>query len=301
MEPIKVIVRVRPLDEQTNLQNQGPETVQISPDCQEIHLETPLLKHGSKSSKYDFVLGPNSSQEDVYSHIKGCVDSVVKGYNGCILAYGQTGSGKTYSMFGKSPGSHQALKYGGIIPRCIHEIFSVSQRDRHHLTSYNVYVSFIQVYNEQVYDLFSDSKNYQPLTIHETWPPNSGDIKRGHSVKVKPCSIIVAGLSELKVRNVKECMTLLQMGIKNRNIRETSMNNASSRSHSIFQILVEQERKHLDPKNPQIVSSVTHSLCSKLSLVDLAGSERWNMYRDSHIEDNINSSLHTLGRCVWRH
>lgn len=213
-------------------------------------------------------------------------------------------------MFGR-----QGIKNSGIIPRCINDIFTIAQKDRSHITSYNVYVSFMQVYNEQVYDLFGDAHSHQPLSIHESLPQQCGGggtkLKNSHGskncfpMKQKPCSIIVAGLSELKVRNIRECMALLQLGLKNRSVRETSMNNASSRSHSIFQILVEQVRKEVDKMNPNIAISASKAISSKLSLVDLAGSERWNMYRDSHIEDtqimeltNINSSLHTLGRCM---
>lgn len=138
-----------------------------------------------------------------------------------------------------------------------------------------VFCSFVQIYNEQIFDLLRDTQMNAPLEIHE-------DRKN---------DIFVEGLSEYAVRSVSDCLQLLQCGEQNRAVRSTHMNQVSSRSHSVFQLLLEQRRKD---------GTV---LKSKFNLVDLAGSEKWNMgteMQDHHISEmtNINLSLHTLGRCI---
>ena len=69
--------------------------------------------------------------------------------------------------------------------------------------------------------------------MQDTDKPKSLSI---HESKVE--GIFVEGLTEFGVQKVEDCMELLLKGVKNRVIRQTSMNAKSSRSHSIFQLLV---------------------------------------------------------------
>lgn len=238
---------------------------------------------------------------------------VLEGYNSTIMAYGQTGSGKTHSMFGGDSSSANApsrsrqsgkLPEGaGVIPRAMHDLFVAihAQQQQPSATSdpgtkVTVYCSFVQIYNEQLFDMLRDGGRDRPLEIHE-------DSNR---------DIYVQGLSEFRVKNMEECLALLRIGEDNRAIRETHMNQASSRSHSLFQVVVEQELGPQDPRRQQqqyqqqAVGSQDGAvliLRSKLNLVDLAGSEKWDTTQDiadQHAQElaNINSSLFTLGRCI---
>ncbi len=164
----------------------------------------------------------------------------------------------------------------GVIPRAIHEIFQLSQNEE--VLSFSVYCSFVQIYNENLFDMLRDASMESPLMVRE-------DQKE----------IYVQGLSEYNVKTVADTLSLLSVAENNRAIRETYMNMFSSRSHSIFQIMVEQKRVAADGGEV--------SLRSKFNLVDLAGSEKWNIkhdMKDAHIAEmtNINLSLHTLGRCI---
>jgi hypothetical protein len=164
----------------------------------------------------------------------------------------------------------------GLIPRAIHEIFELAHNPD--VLQFSVLCSFIQLYNENCYDMLRDSGMTASLPIRE-------DQKE----------IYVQGLSEYIVKSVSETMQLLKIAEENRAIRETHMNQYSSRSHSIFQIFVEQKR--LSGDGGEI------SLRAKFNLVDLAGSEKWNTrhnMQDQHISEltNINLSLHTLGKCI---
>ncbi|CAM9387182.1 unnamed protein product, partial [Chrysoparadoxa australica] len=74
------------------------------------------LTYNNRQLKFNGVLGPAASQEDVFQ--RSCVDvvdSVADGYNGTIMAYGQTGSGKTFTMRGEM----EPTGVRGAVPRCL--------------------------------------------------------------------------------------------------------------------------------------------------------------------------------------
>jgi hypothetical protein len=90
-ESIKVLVRVRPLSA-SELAERNDSVVEIL-SSQALNVTS---ADGKKSFKcaFDSVLGPNSSQTEVYDIVRGCTESVIDGFNSTIFAYGQTGSGK---------------------------------------------------------------------------------------------------------------------------------------------------------------------------------------------------------------
>jgi len=106
---IRVLVRVRPLNHGEISGNQG-ENGRINVVYMDEKRDQPCseltVRFGSAQKRYAFdaIHGINSTQQNVFHSVKDIVDSVVKGYNGCILAYGQTGSGKTHTVFGNSEG-----------------------------------------------------------------------------------------------------------------------------------------------------------------------------------------------------
>jgi Kinesin motor domain len=109
----------------------------------------------------------------------------------------------------------------------------------------------------------------------------------------KYSGIYVEGLTEYSVSNSRDCFALLKRGEKNRVTRHTKINSNSSRSHSIFQLLVE---INTDGTKATIKRS-------KLNLCDLAGSERNSKEDDinsMHLLElkTINLSLTTLGKVI---
>jgi kinesin family protein 6/9 len=86
-------------------------------------------------------------QEDVYNVVvKDVVISSMDGYNGTVFAYGQTGSGKTHTITG---GERYADR--GIIPRALSTIFETV--DARPELSYRCFISYMEIYNENIYDL----------------------------------------------------------------------------------------------------------------------------------------------------
>jgi len=170
-------------------------------------------------------------------------------------------------------------EYLGIIPRAIDDIFNgiAELQQSRDGAKYTVYWSFLQIYNEKLFDLLQDSGNKHPLTIRED----------------KFSGIYVEGLTEYVITNAKDWYALLRRGEKNRVTRQTKINPISSRSHSIFQLLVETDT----------VDKRGMLKKAKLNLWDLAGSEKIN--KDEQMENKhllelktINLSLTTLGKVI---
>ena len=75
--------------------------------------------------------------------------SLIEGYSGTIMCYGQTGAGKTFTC----SGSFTDYKYRGLTPRIINQVFSdISTMYDQQIT---VRVSYLEIYNETMYDLLS--------------------------------------------------------------------------------------------------------------------------------------------------
>lgn len=250
-DTVKVFIRVRPIHEEQN-------TIEISADKKTISIES-SQRH--LSCKYDEVLPSDTSQEEVYQKVSYIANYLIEGFNATIMTYGQTGSGKSYTMFGCEDGTNP-----GIVTRIINSLFEYLSGVDKALVN----VSFLQIHNENVYDLF-DSR-MKKLTVHE---------KNG--------KISVSNLGEYTVSDSSQCKALIELGLRHRAIASTSMNHVSSRSHAILQVTIDQR------------NDSTRKI-SKLNLVDLAGSERFGVggFNGDRIGEltNINTSLSTLGRCI---
>lgn len=250
-ESIRVLVRVRPMSaSESGVADTIAAGVVEVQGAQELSVTN---ADGTRAFQcaFDAVLGPTANQFDVYRTVQGCTNSVLNGVNATIFAYGQTGSGKTFSMYGppSGTGSRTAIQRvdasaAGVIPRAIAEVFEMAQDPR--VLSFSVYCSFVQIYNEQLFDMLRDASMASPLAVRED-----------------QSEIYVQGLSEYNVHSVDDTLALLAVAENNRAIRETHMNLFSSRSHSIFQLFVEQKRVAADGGEVQ--------LKAKYNLVDLAG------------------------------
>jgi len=154
--------------------------------------------------------------------------------------------------------------------------------------NFSVMCSYMQIYNDQLYDLLTDEKdnkgNFKALPIREGTTAQGGR------------NLYVQGLSEYRVSTADDVLALLFQGGRNRAVRATEYNQQSSRSHAILQLSVEIEIPEEDSRT--IVRK------AKLNLVDLAGSEKWGTFAGEKDVDmklelrKINSSLSALGLCI---
>ncbi|CAI4230874.1 unnamed protein product [Auanema sp. JU1783] len=271
---VLVAVRVRPMNEEEKVKSQS------------IVKADGLGKVVSCKSKqfgpFDYVYPPNSSQLMVFDNIvEPQVKKILAGFNCTVFAYGQTGTGKTYTMEGGQADSDSADadEHTGMTPRAVELIFS--ELENAGVEEYSVRVSYLELYNEEIYDLLSSgTEDRERLRIFDD-PSKKG-------------AVIVSGAEEVPVRSRKEVYDILKRGAEKRTVASTLMNIASSRSHSIFSISV------VIRENTESGEELVKT--GKLNLVDLAGSE--NIGRSGaegkrmKEAGNINQSLLTLGRVI---
>ncbi|XP_043727181.1 centromere-associated protein E isoform X1 [Cervus elaphus] len=263
---VAVCVRVRPLN---NREEASEKDTQV---YWKTDNNTVYQVDGSKSFNFDRVFHSNETTKNVYEEIAvPIIDSAIQGYNGTIFAYGQTASGKTYTMMGSQ-------EYLGVIPRAIHDIFQKIKKfpDREFLLR----VSYMEIYNETITDLLCDTQKMKPLIIREDFNRN----------------VYVSDLTEEVVYTSEMALKWITKGEKNRHYGITKMNQRSSRSHTIFRMILESREKG-EPSNCEGSVKVSH-----LNLVDLAGSERAAQTGAEGLRlkegCNINRSLFILGQVI---
>ncbi|XP_062375903.1 kinesin-like protein KIF20B isoform X2 [Sardina pilchardus] len=148
-------------------------------------------------------------------------------------------------------------------------------------TKFSVWVSFCEIYNENIHDLL------EPLPTGAARRPA---LRLSQDVKG---SLFVKDLRWVQVNSAEEAYKVMKVGKKNQSFSSTKLNQLSSRSHSIFSIRV---MRIEDVGLPRVKT------VSELSLCDLAGSER--CAKTQNVGDrlkeagNINTSLLTLGKCI---
>ncbi|KAK3022736.1 hypothetical protein RJ639_045601 [Escallonia herrerae] len=262
---IRVFCRCRPLSKAEA--SAGYSTVadfDAAKDGELGFLSSGLTK---KTFKFDRVYTPKDDQVDVFADASPMATSVLDGYNVCIFAYGQTGTGKTFTMEGTE--ENRGVNY-----RTLEELFRIA-KERTETFTYNISVSVLEVYNEQIRDLLATSPSSKKLEIKQA---SEG-------------SHHIPGIVEAKVENIKEVWTVLQAGSSARAVGSNNVNEHSSRSHCMLCITVK-------------AKNLMNGECtkSKLWLVDLAGSERLaktDVQGDRLKEaQNINRSLSALGDVI---
>lgn len=211
---------------------------------------------------------------------KDVADSCIQGYNGTIFAYGQTGSGKTFTMQG--PVTEESTSFNilrGIIPRSIEHIFlEIQEQERSSNVTFMIKCSFIEIYNECLYDLLTNLNNASNVCYLRE------DLKKG--VYIENCVEEIVSTSE-------EALKLFLRGVSMRHVSATSMNHESSRSHAIFTLYISSKREE---------SGIIDYRESRFNLVDLAGSERQGLTGTAGIRlkeaGNINKSLLALSNVI---
>jgi kinesin family protein 18/19 len=167
-----------------------------------------------KEYAFDIAFPPEASQDEVYTRtVKDLMPTIVDGYNATIFAYGATGAGKTHTMMGSEREglsmSHnhyqecEARQVDGIIPHALTDIFRLIDKRKKEETirslvdgsmyDWKVFISYLEVYNEQIRDLLQPSD--RPLSLREDQARNI---------------VHVAGLHQEIAHNVDEVLDLLR-------------------------------------------------------------------------------------------
>ncbi|XP_062860709.1 kinesin-like protein KIF23 isoform X2 [Trichomycterus rosablanca] len=158
-------------------------------------------------------------------------------------------------------------------------------------SSYSVFVSYIEIYNNYIYDLLEEA----PFDPIKPKPPQSKLLREDQNH-----NMYVAGCTEVEVKSTEEAFEVFWRGQKKRRIANTQLNRESSRSHSVF--IIKLAQAPLDADGDNVLQDKNQVNVSQLCLVDLAGSERTSRTRaeGSRLREagNINQSLMTLRTCI---
>ncbi|XP_074038084.1 kinesin-like protein Klp68D [Leptinotarsa decemlineata] len=268
-ESVQVVVRCRPLSEK-EIEAKCTSVVKMYSSRGVIEVENPKARSENEKKKiftYDSVYDESSTQQNLYDEtVRPLVASVLDGYNGCVFAYGQTGTGKTHTMEGLEEDP-------GIIPRAFSQIWA--HIDRTTGVEFLVSVRYLEIYMEEIRDLLR-LKNSKPHELREM----TGE------------GVIVTNLHSQTCQSAKDMVRAMKVGNANRTTGMTNMNEHSSRSHAIFQIVIEMAEEH--SKSIKI---------GKLNLVDLAGSERQSKTgaTGDRLKEatKINKALSSLGNVIY--
>ena len=209
--------------------------------------------------KFDKIFTKETTSEKIYLDIcQDVIKSFINGINGTIFVYGQTTSGKTYTMLGN-------IEYPGILPCSLKNLFDLLEHEKKEKNiNYNLYCSYIEIYNEIIHDLIGDSTGCKIVE----------DNKYG---------LVVLEAQKICINSFEEGIQLKDIGEEKRQYKDTIINEYSSRSHTIFQLYLETSIQDKE-------KNTLRNKYSLLNLVDLAGSERIN--KD---EKNINNNINETG------
>jgi len=275
-------VRCRPLNKAEK--EARSYSVVDCPNSREVTVKEKQMSSITKTFQFDKVFGIQSKQLDVYrSVVEPLIGQVMQGYNCTVFAYGQTGTGKTFTMEGGDGRDEPGMTWendptSGIIPRALAQLFDELRVQQE--AEFSVRVSFLELYNEEIFDLLSAADDITRLRLYED------STRKG--------SVIIQGLEEVQVHSKREVYQILEKGSAKRQTAATLMNAHSSRSHTVFTVTVHMKESSVEGEEVLRIG--------KLNLVDLAGSENVGrsgaMDKRAREAGNINQSLLTLGRVI---
>ncbi|KAF7978655.1 hypothetical protein HWV62_45172 [Athelia sp. TMB] len=304
-DKVLVSIRIRPTDSQCAWTSPTPTQIVLSADAS---ASTTKAAHSAptpnQTYNFDNIL-TGTPNKPIYAAVaRAHVRAAMEGYNALVFAYGQTASGKTFTLSGDPDEP-------GVVPRAMKDIFRIIKEtpDREYLLR----CSYLEIYNETIHDLLGAGAGGPQVQI------------LGNGV--------LAPLREEVVTSLAGVRAVLGRGEGNRRTASTDWNERSSRSHSVFRVVIESRERgggdaviperattpnyngrstpsmngrstpglgNRDTSGPRLQSRGGRSVqVSTLSLIDLAGSERATSDKERTREGKyINTSLLTLGSVI---
>lgn len=263
-ESIKAYVRIRPVEpkdcendqEETVLQSDGPNKI--------LNLQT------GDSFQFEKVFGPESTNKDIFSSvIEKSWQCITKGVNLCVFTYGQTSSGKTHTMKGDNLDT-------GLVGQTLEGLFC--KLGQQYKCCFEITMSYFEIYNETIIDLFDASELPRPLEVREDSHRNP----------------YVENLTEKPLNSLSDANKYFREGEGRRSYAITKLNHHSSRSHVILQLKIK----------TKFFSNSSKTFYSTLMMADLAGSENVAKAKTSGQEQregsNINKSLLSLSNIIMK-
>lgn len=260
-ESITVTVRFRPLSEREF--QRGDEIAWYADGDKVVRCEY----NPATAYAYDRVFGPSTTSEVIYDvAARPVVKAAMEGINGTVFAYGVTSSGKTHTMHGDQI-------CPGIIPLAIKDVFSIIQDTPGR--EFLLRVSYLEIYNEVINDLLDPTG--QNLRVRE-------DAQGTY----------VEGIKDEVVLSPGHALSFITAGEEHRHVGSNNFNLFSSRSHTIFTLMIESSARG---------DEYDGAMYSQLNLIDLAGSESSKTETTGLRRKEgsyINKSLLTLGTVIGK-
>ncbi|CAN6304588.1 unnamed protein product [Urochloa humidicola] len=260
-DSISVTIRFRPLSER---EFQRGDEISWYPDGDRL---VRCEYNPATAYAYDRVFGPSTTTEAVYDvAARPVVKGAMEGINGTVFAYGVTSSGKTHTMHGDQ-------NCPGIIPLAIKDVFSMIQDSPGR--EFLLRVSYLEIYNEVINDLLDPTG--QNLRVRE-------DAQGTY----------VEGIKEEVVLSPGHALSFIAAGEEHRHVGSNNFNLFSSRSHTIFTLMIESSARGDEYEGV---------MYSQLNLIDLAGSESSKTETTGLRRREgayINKSLLTLGTVIGK-
>ncbi|EOD06671.1 hypothetical protein EMIHUDRAFT_249760, partial [Emiliania huxleyi CCMP1516] len=282
-QSVRVVVRVRPMNEKENKANTLPVTLIRGVGQRQIR----QVYH------FDSVYTSYSTQCEVFETVRPLVHEVMQGFEATVFAYGQTGTGKTHTMEGEIVCEEKK----GIIPRAVEAIFeSLGEKGKY--VSSAVSASYLEIYNEELSDLLTEARCgemwgdaadergvYNGRSSHADGAPKLSLVEDKGDGKRRGKGVYAHNLSEHEVCSAADVLGLIARAQERRRVGETRMNKHSSRSHCVFTLT----RKNINQSLLTLGRVIS-------TLRDAGGKDKARIpYRDSKLTRLLQESLG--GRC----
>eukprot|EP00232_Nephroselmis_pyriformis_P030195 CAMPEP_0182854476 /NCGR_PEP_ID=MMETSP0034_2-20130328/1278_1 /TAXON_ID=156128 /ORGANISM="Nephroselmis pyriformis, Strain CCMP717" /LENGTH=367 /DNA_ID=CAMNT_0024985309 /DNA_START=1 /DNA_END=1104 /DNA_ORIENTATION=- len=247
-DTIKVVVRVRPISAAEVARGEDA-AVHVAPTGRDMEVHCRSFR---RNFQFHACLGPEVTQSQLIAAcgVGQLLEAAMAGYSSTVFAYGQTGAGKTYSLTGKEEElageSYKGGEHDGLLPRALVHLFRlVAARPS---AQYKIRLSYLEIYNEQCYDLLAGNKVALPVKYDST-----------HGFYAK-------GLLWEECNGPGDALRLISSGTRHRRVGSHALNADSSRSHSMINVQIEATTIAGD--------GYPRTTFGKAAFVDLAGSER---------------------------
>ncbi|KAK0336696.1 hypothetical protein LTR02_003602 [Friedmanniomyces endolithicus] len=275
---VRVVARIRPLLKAEIERDVIVDAARAPGEAEDktsvVRIPNPKNDSEAFSFQFNSVYGQEATQAQLFDNeVSPTVKHLFKGYDATLFAYGVTGTGKTHTMRGG-----KSLAERGVIPRLLSSIYRKArklEKDSADATQVEVSMSYQEIYNDRVFDLFEPPEKRTPAGLPIR------DVGNGKTQ--------VVGLTERPCSSLKDFEQLYDQANVNRSTSATKLNAHSSRSHAILCVKITQ-------------TTGDEVRVSTASAIDLAGSEdnrRTDNKNERMVESaSINKSLFVLAQCV---
>ncbi|OWZ23201.1 Inosine-5'-monophosphate dehydrogenase [Phytophthora megakarya] len=279
-EKIRVVVRARPYN------GNDRECVEASPENPgELFIYNDAARTRAATFRCETFLSSTATQEDVFDQVraKELVESALSGFPVTIFAYGQTGAGKSFTIFGKEDDVTERKmvrqEQDGLLPRIAQSLMNAISARRGEI-EYTLRVTCVEIYNEQVRDVFDPRKETLAVRSSKT-----------HGFFLENATVV-------ECVTAREIVRVVKAAASHRAKSSHLLNESSNRSHCLVTIYI--DAAPLRPNSPD--AALPGKRYGKITVVDVAGSERVSdsgaVGTQLRETCHINRSLHCLSQVI---